>query len=34
MQASLARAKRGGHAREPRLEDGCTVHFSFGGPTD
>jgi hypothetical protein len=29
MQASLTRAKRGGHAREPRLEDGCTVHFFF-----
>src|SRR3982750_4515801 len=27
MQASLTRAKRGGHAREPRLENGCTVHF-------
>jgi hypothetical protein len=27
MQASLARAKRSGHAREPRLEDGCTVHI-------
>ena len=27
MQISLARAKYGGHAREPRLEDGCTVHF-------
>jgi hypothetical protein len=27
MQASLTRAKRSGHAREPRLEDGCTVHF-------
>ena len=25
MQASLARAKSSGHAREPRLEDGCTV---------
>jgi hypothetical protein len=26
MQASLTRAKRSGHAQEPRLEDGCTVH--------
>ena len=26
MQASLTRAKHGGHAREPRLENGCTVH--------
>jgi hypothetical protein len=29
MQASLTRAKSGEHAREPRLEDGCTVHFSL-----
>ena len=29
MQASLTRAKSGGHAREPRLEDGCTVHISL-----
>ena len=27
MQASLARANRDGHAREPRLDDGCTVHL-------
>ena len=27
MQASLARANRNGHARELRLEDGCTVHL-------
>jgi hypothetical protein len=27
MQASLARAKRDGHARELRLEDGCTVRL-------
>jgi hypothetical protein len=31
MQISLTRAKRAGHAREPRLEDGCTVHFYFAG---
>ena len=28
MQASLARAKGGGHAREPLLDGGCTVHFA------
>ena len=27
-QASPARAKRDGHARGPRFEGGCTVHFS------
>src|SRR5262249_28681878 len=27
MRISLARAKRNGYAREPRLDDGCTVHF-------
>ena len=31
MQASLARAKSSGHAREPRLEDGCTVHYFAPG---
>ena len=31
MQASLARAKYGGHAREPRFDGGCTVHFLFAG---
>jgi len=30
MQASLARANRGGYDRGARLEDGCTVHFLFG----
>jgi hypothetical protein len=30
MQASLARAEPGGHARKLCLDDGCTVRFSNG----